>query len=283
METQIDPKDEHVDDASDVDGDALTNSEMDRLGFDRPPPLLYKRSNFSLGEDAQERNYDAGGSHDVASSCAVRTTVDDALSHIQSLAGNMDDFGLFGSRAKELPSQALEAHTSKMRDAMQTPVTENDNKGIDEIASQIISESKTTADDNDKANLKAKETIGVLEAAIARGKVPSREHRALYARWRRSMPYGFSALSNAEKRRVQLEFMNSELQSQEAVLKKTTTLQKFESTTSTMMTFGKIVVEYGGWGWPPAIEGAKRTAIRCAFMGGTSAHGSMPFQCSVHC
>jgi hypothetical protein len=35
-----------------------------------------------------------------------------------------------------------------------------------------------------------------------------------------------------------------------------------------MMTFGALVIEYGGWSWRPAIEGAKRTAYKCAKLGG---------------
>ena len=34
------------------------------------------------------------------------------------------------------------------------------------------------------------------------------------------------------------------------------------------MTFGGLVIDYGGWSWPPAVRGAKSTAARCALLGG---------------
>ena len=34
------------------------------------------------------------------------------------------------------------------------------------------------------------------------------------------------------------------------------------------MTFGALVVHYGGWTWPPAIAGAKATAAKCTLLGG---------------
>ena len=33
-------------------------------------------------------------------------------------------------------------------------------------------------------------------------------------------------------------------------------------------TFGGLVKKYGGWQWPAAVQGAKRTALRCAALGG---------------
>jgi hypothetical protein len=35
-----------------------------------------------------------------------------------------------------------------------------------------------------------------------------------------------------------------------------------------MLPFGAIVVSYGGWSWPPAVEGAKRCVAKCAKLGG---------------
>lgn len=35
-----------------------------------------------------------------------------------------------------------------------------------------------------------------------------------------------------------------------------------------MVPFGAIVVAYGGWSWPPAIEGARRFVAKCAKLGG---------------
>jgi hypothetical protein len=35
-----------------------------------------------------------------------------------------------------------------------------------------------------------------------------------------------------------------------------------------MLPFGAIVIAYGGWSWPPAIEGAKRCVAKCAKLGG---------------
>ena len=32
-------------------------------------------------------------------------------------------------------------------------------------------------------------------------------------------------------------------------------------------TLGGLVIEYGGWQWPQAVAGAKRTALKCALMG----------------
>lgn len=37
---------------------------------------------------------------------------------------------------------------------------------------------------------------------------------------------------------------------------------------SKMLTFGALVQEYGGWEWDAAVEGAKRTAAKCAKLGG---------------
>ena len=34
-----------------------------------------------------------------------------------------------------------------------------------------------------------------------------------------------------------------------------------------MMTFGQVVVALGGWGWKPAVVGAKRLAAKCAMLG----------------
>ena len=34
------------------------------------------------------------------------------------------------------------------------------------------------------------------------------------------------------------------------------------------MSFGQLVLAYGGWQWPPAIEAAQRHALRCGAMGG---------------
>ena len=44
--------------------------------------------------------------------------------------------------------------------------------------------------------------------------------------------------------------------------------KEVDSRKGKMYTFGSLVISYGGWSWAPAIEGAKRHAIRCSLMGG---------------
>ena len=41
-----------------------------------------------------------------------------------------------------------------------------------------------------------------------------------------------------------------------------------ELETGDYLTFGALVVKFGGWEWPPAREGALRQALKCAKMGG---------------
>jgi hypothetical protein len=44
--------------------------------------------------------------------------------------------------------------------------------------------------------------------------------------------------------------------------------QDIDRTLGEMLPFGAIVVAYGGWSWPPAIEGAKKCVARCTQLGG---------------
>ena len=39
-------------------------------------------------------------------------------------------------------------------------------------------------------------------------------------------------------------------------------------TTGTYMTFGAVVMQLGGWGWDPAVLGARRLVARCCLLGG---------------
>lgn len=43
---------------------------------------------------------------------------------------------------------------------------------------------------------------------------------------------------------------------------------KADITKGTYMTFGGLVLHYGGWQWKPAIAAARRTALRCSCLGG---------------
>ena len=43
---------------------------------------------------------------------------------------------------------------------------------------------------------------------------------------------------------------------------------RIERTKGKMYTLGGIVQLYGGWTWQPAVEGAVRTASKCALLGG---------------
>ena len=41
-----------------------------------------------------------------------------------------------------------------------------------------------------------------------------------------------------------------------------------QETWGELMTFGSLVIALGGWTWPPALQGAKLVALKCARMGG---------------
>lgn len=42
-----------------------------------------------------------------------------------------------------------------------------------------------------------------------------------------------------------------------------------DSTMGEYVSFGTLVERYGGWGWKPAVDGAKRCALRCTALGGS--------------
>ena len=45
-------------------------------------------------------------------------------------------------------------------------------------------------------------------------------------------------------------------------------LEVTEGATGEFYTFGALVIKYGGWQWPAAIQGAKNTAVQCSLLGG---------------
>ena len=72
----------------------------------------------------------------------------------------------------------------------------------------------------------------------------------------------------AAKKEFRRNFFGQELIVIEANKAASKSFRQVEETRGVMMTFGQVVVSLGGWGWTPAIKGAKLTALKCARMGG---------------
>ncbi|CAK0828552.1 unnamed protein product [Prorocentrum cordatum] len=112
-----------------------------------------------------------------------------------------------------------------------------------------------------------------LTNAINTGSIPSRS--ALDSAFRKDHPVGspqhneYTKGTTSEKRafkiikwaQTQLDEIKKEKMQSEMLSQTTRSKQD-------MCTFGELVVGYGGWEWPAAVEGAKRTAAKCAKLGG---------------
>ena len=117
--------------------------------------------------------------------------------------------------------------------------------------------------------------LAAHEEAIRRGgRIPCRT--ALDSTFRREHSKGNAKQEweacqgdDAKVRKFKLDWVEKDLSKENQKLVKSTkkTLEKSNKLKGKWFTLGGLVASYGGWDWEPAVEGAKRTAAKCARLG----------------
>ena len=115
-----------------------------------------------------------------------------------------------------------------------------------------------------EAEAKAKAADGVFDIRGAIGQKFARSHRP-------GTPDGdryLAATTRAEKAKFRAEWAMSVYAGHaKKGKKKSQAWQDINESIGEHKTLGAIVVMFGGWSWPPAVEGAKRLAATCSRLG----------------
>ena len=115
---------------------------------------------------------------------------------------------------------------------------------------------------------------GLLEdylQALQKGTLKARSR--LDQKWRRQHKPGsagherYKNLPAEEKRQMKMDWLKEDYEVYKKEKKFEKTLKKKDTIKGRMVTLGGLVLAYGGWEWPQAIRGAKRTAAKCAVLG----------------
>lgn len=166
--------------------------------------------------------------------------------------------------AKDIEGYMHEAMSIPVSQEQEEPLTKFFVRTLNAVKNEKVDDNEIRLDDEGES----------LRAVIQKGNIPARS--SFDSKFRREVKPGtpqhdeYKTLRTAaEKQKFKLEWAEKLL---DAKVEKAKTFNKELVTTQRckgkMLTFGALVVEYGGWEWPPAVEGAKRTAAKCARLGG---------------
>ena len=170
---------------------------------------------------------------------------------------------------------AVQALTAVLTEACKQTATQENTSGFDTFMAALLKGDKgdmqkTKATEENKADL---EDLAMFEAALKTDKIKSKTQ--IDGRWRYNLTYKkpseaerFKALNQVDQNREQKEWMQTEVSKLKIKTEKATSFSKEDSTRSDMLTFGGVVLLFGGWSWTPAIEGAKRACTKCVLLGG---------------
>jgi hypothetical protein len=170
------------------------------------------------------------------------------------LSGNLDG------------QNSLDGFLSSMANAN---ADENDSSGIDELVNLWLADrdahqarEKPLTDEEkmfDKAG-----TTGDFEIRDAVGQRFQREHKK-----GKSQHALYSKLADRDEKRIYREtWAKKKFESSVQGKRFEQEYQTIDSTLGEYLTFGAVVVKYGGWQWAPAVAGAKKTAAKCTLLGG---------------
>lgn len=181
--------------------------------------------------------------------------------HAGALPPCGDDFeqpGAIQSPADKLAAFFAEVSASK--------VSEDDWSALEMIIKKALtgSENGAAGEESVDSKFSAVATTGVFEMRGGVGQHFQRSHakgQPLYT--------GYHGMATREAKRLYREEWAKKEYAKYLVGKDhEKSYQVIDRDLGEMMTFGSLVVHYGGWAWQPAVAGAKRTVGKCAKLGG---------------
>jgi hypothetical protein len=148
-------------------------------------------------------------------------------------------------------------------------VNENDSSGSDNLVDAWMADrdARQAGDDastaEEKLFTKAGKT-GYFDIRDAVGQRFQREHK------KGNIEHGiYSKIANRDEKRLFREsWAKKKFESSLQGKRFEQEYQTIDTTLGEYLTFGAVVIKYGGWHWAPAVAGAKKTAAKCTLLGG---------------
>ena len=179
------------------------------------------------------------------------------------------DEGAGGSRAMPFEPEKLETSLQKFMAAIdRAPVTEKDTEMFDRTVKEQIRKqhavSKERAEDEKKESA-YDEAIRLSGKFTMRGTVAG---NAFYAGHKEGTPSGDAWQAATDKKAFKLEWAT---RMKQACVEKRRESQHYadvDETWGEFLTFGALVVSFGGFEWKEGVDGAKQMFAKCVAMGG---------------
>ena len=77
----------------------------------------------------------------------------------------------------------------------------------------------------------------------------------------------YANLSQDESRAFRAQWLNEQIANVKTKHSQSSSWRRIDSTKGKLKTYGRCVVDFGGWSWPDAIRGATNVVAKCTLMG----------------